>query len=86
MQAQAAIQAKANSDTTASTDAAALDFAQAEMAAAAAKERRGDKCDDTMSGADLVAAVKFVHLKKSMKGWSSFSTTKKCVHFLGPSW
>jgi hypothetical protein len=30
-----------------------------------------------------VAAVKFVHLKKFMKGWSSFSTTKKRVHFLG---
>jgi hypothetical protein len=53
------------------------------MAAAAAKERRRDKCDDTMYGADLMAAVKFVHLKKSMKGWSSFSTTKKRVHFLG---
>jgi hypothetical protein len=28
------------------------------MAAAAAKERRRDKCDDTMYGADLMAAVK----------------------------
>ena len=68
MKAQAAVLAKADSDAAASSDAAALEFAQAEMAAAAAKERLGDKCDDTMSGADLVAAVKFVHLKKSMKG------------------
>ena len=40
-----------------------------------AKERRGDKGNSTMSGADLAAAVKYVHLKKSMKGWSSYSTT-----------
>ena len=32
-------------------DAAALEFAQAESTAAAVKERRGDKGDDTMSGA-----------------------------------
>ena len=59
------------------------------MAAAAAKERRGDKGDSTMSGADLAAAVKFVHLKKSMKGWSSYSTVKKRVQFLealSPAW
>jgi ATP phosphoribosyltransferase len=61
---------KTDSDVVASTEAAALKFAQAEMAAAAAKERRGDKGDDTMSGADLVVAVKFVHLKKAMKEWS----------------
>jgi hypothetical protein len=67
MKVQAAILAKADLDATASTDAAALDIAQAEMAAAAAKERLGDKGDDIMSGADLVAAVKFVHLKKSIK-------------------
>ena len=59
------------------------------MAAAAAKERRGDKGDSTMSGADLAAAVKYVHLKKSMKGWSSYSTVKKRVQFLealSPAW
>ena len=58
------------------------------MAAAAAKERRGDKGDSTMSGADLAAAVKYVHLK-SMKGWSSYSTVKKRVQFLealSPAW
>jgi hypothetical protein len=38
------------------------------VAAAAAKKRRGDKGDRTTSGADLVAAVKFLQLKKSMKG------------------
>ena len=59
------------------------------MAAAAAKERRGDKGDSTMSGADLAAAVKYVHLKKSMKGLSSCSTVKKRVQFLEtlpPAW
>ena len=59
------------------------------MAAAAAKERRGDKGDSTMSGADLAAAVKFVHLNFSMKGWSSYSTVKKLVQFLealSPAW
>jgi hypothetical protein len=30
------------------------------VAAGAAKERRGNKGDDTMSGGDLAAAVKFV--------------------------
>ena len=82
MKAQAVILAKADSDAAASADAAALEFAQAEVAATAAKERRGDKGDSTMSGADLAAAVKFVHLKKSMKGWSSYSTAKKRVQFL----
>ena len=67
MKAQAVIMAKADSDATASEDVAALEFSQAEVAAAAAKERRGDKCDGTMSGADLAAALKFAHLKKSMK-------------------
>ena len=89
MKAQAAILAKADSDAAASADAAALEFMQAEVAAAAAKERRGDKGDSTMSGADLAAAVKFVHLKKSMKGWSSYSTVKKRVQFLealSPAW
>jgi hypothetical protein len=72
MKAQAAILAIADSDATAWADAAALEFGQAEMAAAAAKERRGDKGHETMSWADVVAAaVKFEHLKKPMKGWSS---------------
>jgi hypothetical protein len=62
MKAQAKILAKADSDAAASTDAVALEFAQAEVAAAAAKERRGNKGDGIMSGGDLVAAVKFVHL------------------------
>jgi hypothetical protein len=64
-------------------DAAALEFAQAEVTAAAVKERRGDKGDDTMSGADLAAAVKFAHLKKSMKVLCSYTTTKKRAQFLG---
>jgi hypothetical protein len=38
------------------------------VAAAAPKKRRGDKGDRTTSGAVLAAAVKFLHLKKSMKG------------------
>ena len=54
---------------------------QAEVAAAAAKERRGDKSDDTMSGDDLAAAVKFVHLKDSLKGWSAFNTKGKRVAY-----
>jgi hypothetical protein len=32
---------------------------------------------------EMAAAVKFVHLNKSIKGWSSYSTTKKRVSFLG---
>jgi hypothetical protein len=93
MKAQAEILAKADADAAASTDAAALKFAQAVMAAAAAKERRGDKGDGTMSGADLVAAVKSVHLKNTAKGWSSYCTTIKArsgswkrFRPLGPSW
>ena len=74
MKAQAKILAKADSDAAASADAAALEFAQAEVAAAASKERRGHKGDGTMSGRDLAAAVKFVNLKKSAKGWSKYDT------------
>jgi hypothetical protein len=74
MKAQAKILAKADSDAAASADAAALEFAQAEVAAAASKERRGNKGDGTMSGRDLAAAVKFVNLKKSAKGWSKYDT------------
>ena len=91
MKAQAKILAKAESDAAGSADAAALEFAQAEVAAAAAKERRGNcnKGDGTMSGGDLAAAVKFVHLKKSAKGWSKYDTKGKRVQFLGalsPAW
>ena len=68
---------------------AGLELAQAEVAAAAAKERRGDKSDDTMSGDDLEAVVKFVHKKDSIKGWSSYNTKAKRVAFLAslvPVW
>ena len=89
MKAQAKILAKADSDAAASAYAASLEFAQAEVAAAAAKERRGNKGDGTMSGGDLAAAVKLVHLKKSAKGWSKYDTKGERVQFLGalsPAW
>ena len=89
MKAQAKILAKADSDAAASAYAASLEFAQAEVAAAAAKERRGNKGDGTMSEGDLAAAVKFVHLKKSVKGWSKYDTKGERVQFLGalsPAW
>ena len=38
------------------------------VAAAAAKERRGDKSGDTMPSDDLEAAVKFVHKMGSIRG------------------
>jgi hypothetical protein len=85
MKAQAKILAKADSDAAASAYAASLEFAQAEVAAAAAKERRGNKGDGTMSGGDLAAAVKFVHLKKSAKGWSKYDT-KGCRASAFSSW
>jgi hypothetical protein len=62
------------------------------VAAAAAKEQRGNKGDDTMYGGDLADAVKFVHLKKSVKGHCKYDTKGKRVQFLwrfrplGPSW
>jgi hypothetical protein len=74
VKAQAEILTKADTEAAASADAAALEFARAEVAAAAAKERRGDKGDSTMSGVDLAAAMKFAHLKKSMKEWGSCIT------------
>ena len=76
MKAQVELLAEADSDASVSADAAALEFAQAEVAAAAAKERRGNKGDGTVSEGDLVAAVKLVHLKRPMKGWSTLSSTK----------
>ena len=71
MAAQTAILAKAENAAAEALSAASLELVQAEFAAAAAKERRGDKSDDTMSGDDLEAVVKFVHKKDSIKGWSS---------------
>jgi hypothetical protein len=43
MKAHVALLAKADKDTAAALDAAALELVQAEVAAAGAKERRGDK-------------------------------------------
>jgi hypothetical protein len=92
VKAQAEILARADSDAAASADAAALEFERVEVAAAATNERRGNKGDDTMYGDDLAAAVKFVHLKKSMKGRSKCDTNGKRVQLLGalslpaPSW
>ena len=71
MAAQMATLAKAENAAAEALSAAGLELVQAEFAAAAAKERRGDKSDDTMSGGDLEAVVKFVHKKDSIKGWSS---------------
>ena len=89
MAAQVALLAKADKGTAAALDATALELAQAEVAAAAAKERRGGKNDDTMSGYDLAAAAKFVHLKDSLKGWSAFNTKGKRAAYLAtlvPVW
>ena len=81
--------AKAENAAAEALSAAGLELVQAEFAAAAAKERRGDKSDDTMSGDDLEAVVKFVHKKDSIKGWSSYNTKAKRVAFLAslvPVW
>ena len=89
MAAQTAILAKAENAAAEALSAASLELVQAEFAAAAAKERRGDKSDDTMSGDDLEAVVKFVHKKDSIKGWSSYNTKAKRVAFLAslvPVW
>ena len=89
MAAQMATLAKAENAAAEALSAAGLDLVQAEFAAAAAKERRGDKSDDTMSGDDLEAVVKFVHKKDSIKGWSSYNTKAKRVAFLAslvPVW
>lgn len=82
MAAQTAILAKAKNDAAEALSAAGPELIQAEVAAAAAKERRGDKGDDTMSGDDLEAVVKFVHKKDSIKGRSSYNTKAKRVAFL----
>ena len=89
MAAQMATLAKAENAAAEALSAAGLELVQAEFAAAAAKERRGDKSDDTMSGDDLEAVVKFVHKKDSIKGWSSYNTKAKRVAFLAslaPVW
>ena len=89
MAAQTAILAKAENDVAEARSAAALELIQAEVAAAAAKERRGDKNDDTMPGNDLEAVVKFVHKKDSIKGWAKYNTKAKRVAFLAslvPVW
>ena len=87
--AQTAILAKAENAAAEAFSAAGLEPIQAEVAAAAAKERRGDKGDDTISGDDLEAVVEFVHKKDSIKGWSSYNTKAKRVAFLAslvPAW
>ena len=85
MAAQTAILAKAENAAAEALSAASLELVQAEVAAAAAKERRGDKSDDTMPGDDLEAVVKFVHKKDSIKGWSSYNTKAKRVALV-PVW
>ena len=87
--AQTAILAKAENDAAEAPSAAGLELIQAEVAAAAAKERRGDKSDETMPGDDLEAVVKFVHKKDSIKRWGSYNTKAKRVAFLAslvPMW
>ena len=87
--AQTAILAKAENAAAEALSAESLELVQAEVAAAAAKERRGDKGDGTMSGDDLEAVVKFVHKKGSIKGWRSYNTKAKRVAFLAslvPVW
>ena len=62
---------------------------EAELGAAAAKAKRGGKDDSTLSGAELAVVVKFVHLKNSKKGWSSYSSKKERVAYLStltPAW
>ena len=89
MAAQMATLAKAENAAAEALSAAGLELVQAEFAAAAAKERRGDKSDDTMPGDDLEAVVKFVHKKDSIKGWSSYKTKAKRIAFLAslvPVW
>ena len=89
MKAQAALLLKASDDHAATLRTAALELADAEALATAPKERRGEKADSTVSGADLEAAVKFVHLKAGITGWSAFNTKPKRVAYLAalvPAW
>jgi hypothetical protein len=80
--AQTVILAKAENDVAEALSAAAPDLIQAEVAVAAAKERRVDKSDDTMPDGDLEAVVKFVHKKGSIRGWGSSDTKAKRVALL----
>ena len=80
--AQTAILTRAGNGAAEALSAAAPEPIQAEVTAAAAKERRGDKSDDTMSGDDLEAVVKFVHKKDSIKRWSPYNTKPSAP----PSW
>ena len=52
------------------------------MAAPAAQDRRGNKADKTTNGTDLAAAVKILHLKKFVAGFSKYNTNGKRVNFL----
>jgi hypothetical protein len=79
MKAQADILAEADSAAGAFAGVAALEFAQAKVATAAAKERRGNKGGDTMSEDELAAAVKFAHLKKSVKGWGKYDSARSVL-------
>jgi hypothetical protein len=76
MKAQADILAEAGSAADALAGVAALELAQAKVAAAAANELHGNKGDETMSVDELAAAVKFAHLKKSVKGWSKYDKAR----------
>ena len=81
--------AKSENDAAEAPSTAGLELIQAEVAAAAAKEQRGDKSDDTIPGGDLEAVVKFVHKKDSITGWSSNNTKDKRIAFLAslvPVW
>ena len=60
MAAQTAILAKAENDAAEALSAAALELIQTGVAAAAAKERRGDKSDSTMPSDDPGAVVMFL--------------------------
>ena len=89
MAAQTAILAKAENDAAEALSVAGPEPIQAEVAAAAAKERRGDKSDGTIPGDDLEAVVKLVHKKDSIRGWSSYNTKARRVAFLAslvPVW
>jgi len=89
MKVQVAILAKAGEATAAAADAAALELMEAELGAAAAKAKRGDKDNSTLPGSELAVVVKFVHLKNSKKGWSSHISKKERVAYLStptPAW
>ena len=83
------ILAKAGNNAAEAPSAACLEPIQAEVAAAVAKERRGDKSDDTMPGDDLEAVVKSVHKEDPIKEWGPYNIKAKRVVFLAslaPVW